>query len=104
MTTDGLYEFEAWLRDELRDAGCEIRMLSPEGMAKVTVRRMREQGWRVVIRACDDLAPNLGGLLDHPHRCVLSDGHGGWHEDDAVPPMKWSLNHDSLTRPIKETQ
>lgn len=40
--------FETWLRDELRDAGCEIRTLSPEGMAKVTMRRMCEQGWSVV--------------------------------------------------------
>lgn len=39
--------FRDWLRDELRDAGCEIRTLSPEGMAEVTVRRLVEQGWHV---------------------------------------------------------
>jgi hypothetical protein len=57
VTDDGLNLFEAWLRDELRDAGCEIRTLSPEGMAQVTARRMREQGWRVGAPS-DELTPN----------------------------------------------
>jgi hypothetical protein len=40
--------FRDWLRWQLRDAGCEIRTLSPEGMAEVTVRRFAEEGWRVL--------------------------------------------------------
>lgn len=59
--------FRAWLANELRDAGCEIRALSPEGMAKVTVERFTREGWVVVppitpqmadplVDGCDDRA------------------------------------------------
>lgn len=46
-STDDLDRFQRWLAAELRDAGCEIRALNPEGMAQVTVRRFTEQGWTV---------------------------------------------------------
>lgn len=41
-------DFEAWLVAELRDAGCEIRTLSPEGMARITVQRLIRDGWSVI--------------------------------------------------------
>jgi hypothetical protein len=40
--------FRDWLLAELRDAGCEIRTLSPMGMAQVTVEHLVRQGWRIV--------------------------------------------------------
>lgn len=39
--------FRDWLTWQPRDAGCDIRYLSPEGMAEVTVRRFRDEGWSV---------------------------------------------------------
>jgi hypothetical protein len=45
--TDDPGSFRAWLATELRLAGCEIRTLSPEGMAKVTVEHMIQDGWEV---------------------------------------------------------
>jgi len=45
--TDDPRSFRDWLTDELRLAGCEIRTLSPEGMAKVTVEHMLQEGWEV---------------------------------------------------------
>lgn len=37
--------FRDWLMTELRSAGCDIRLLSPMGMAQVTVEHMVRQGW-----------------------------------------------------------
>lgn len=45
--TDEHRTFRDWLTTELRLAGCEIRTLSPEGMAQVTVEHMVRQGWAV---------------------------------------------------------
>lgn len=43
--TDGHRAFRAWLLNELRAAGCDVRTLSPIGMAQVTVEHMVRNGW-----------------------------------------------------------
>lgn len=43
--TDGHRAFRDWLLDELRSAGCDVRTLSPMGMAQVTVEHMVRTGW-----------------------------------------------------------
>lgn len=48
--TNDHQDFRDWLISELREAGCEIRTLSPEGMAQVTVEHMVRQGWDVWLR------------------------------------------------------
>lgn len=45
--TDEHRAFCDWLMTELRLAGCEIRTLSPEGMARVTVEHMVREGWKI---------------------------------------------------------
>lgn len=43
--TDDHRAFRDWLMNELMLSGCEIRTLSPMGMAQVTVEHMVRQGW-----------------------------------------------------------
>lgn len=43
--TDAHRAFRDWLMNELVQAGCEVRILSPMGMAQVTVEHMVRQGW-----------------------------------------------------------
>jgi hypothetical protein len=45
--TDDHRAFRDWLMNELVLSGCEIRTLSPMGMAQVTVEHMIRQGWAV---------------------------------------------------------
>lgn len=84
MTADDLDRFEEWLRDELHDAGCEIRALSPEDMAEVTVRRMREQNWRVVAPGetwrfeLPDVPEHVTALVDRDGDVWLRHGRHKW--------------------------
>lgn len=58
--------FRDWLIGELRTAGCEIRTLSPEGMAQVTVEHMVREGWEarraVALNGAPDVAADLAAL------------------------------------------
>jgi hypothetical protein len=74
--TDDHRAFRDWLVGELREAGCEIRTLSPEGMAQVTVEHMVRTGWEAH-------RPRMAGPAD-PHGIddAFADG-GAVHPDDA---------------------
>lgn len=55
--TDDHRAFRDWLVSELRTAGCEIRTLSPEGMARVTVEHMVNESWEVRRRTTKNGGP-----------------------------------------------
>lgn len=77
--------FRRWLCDELRDAGCELRTLSPEGMAEVTIRRMAEQGWKVetppqlrTLPSADRIAQAIGDPGSVVGRILADETVGRW--------------------------
>lgn len=81
--TAGHREFRDWLANELRLAGCEIRTLSPEGSAQVTVAHMVGEGWTVAPPKPQIASLSVGGGVVVHHDPVgntyqVSDD-AGWH-------------------------
>ena len=76
--TDDHRAFRDWLMNELVLAGCEVRTLSPIGMAQVTVEHMVRQSWIA--------APTGSQEFQWGVRTTYTDGSQGtdWtNEDDA---------------------
>lgn len=60
--TDDHRAFRDWLMNELVLAGCEVRTLSPMGMAQVTVEHMVRQGWIAAQSAADLVRLRAAGV------------------------------------------
>lgn len=79
--------FRDWLMNEFLLAGCEVRTLSPLGMAQVTVEHMVRQGWSATqVAGSSEAMRRAAGHLRNPYLC-------NWNTDVAAALADWLDDH-----------